>query len=50
MGEPDFSGRVVIIMGAGKGIGQACTLAFARGGATVVISGRSRSPWRRRRN
>ena len=44
MSEPDFSGRVVIVTGAGKGIGQACALAFARMGATVVISGRSREP------
>jgi NAD(P)-dependent dehydrogenase (short-subunit alcohol dehydrogenase family) len=44
MSEPDFSERVVIVTGAGKGIGQACALAFARMGATVVISGRSRKP------
>jgi NAD(P)-dependent dehydrogenase (short-subunit alcohol dehydrogenase family) len=44
MNEPDFSERVVIVTGAGKGTGQACAVAFARMGAKVVMSGRSREP------
>ena len=44
MSEPDYSEHVVIVTGAGKGIGQACALAFARMGAAVVMNGRSREP------
>jgi NAD(P)-dependent dehydrogenase (short-subunit alcohol dehydrogenase family) len=44
MSEPEFSGRVAVVTGAGKGIGRACALAFARMGAKVVMSGRSREP------
>jgi NAD(P)-dependent dehydrogenase (short-subunit alcohol dehydrogenase family) len=42
--EPEYAGRVAIVTGAGKGIGQACALAFARMGASVVLCGRSRGP------
>jgi NAD(P)-dependent dehydrogenase (short-subunit alcohol dehydrogenase family) len=41
MEAPDFSSRVAIVTGAGKGIGQATAIAFSRHGAKVVLSGRS---------
>ena len=41
---PDFSDRVAIVTGAGKGIGQATSIAFARLGARVVLSGQSKEP------
>jgi NAD(P)-dependent dehydrogenase (short-subunit alcohol dehydrogenase family) len=44
MNDSDFSQRVVIVTGAAKGIGQACAVAFARRGASVVMSGRTREP------
>lgn len=36
----DFTGKVVLVTGARSGIGQACAVAFAGQGATVVVSGR----------
>jgi NAD(P)-dependent dehydrogenase (short-subunit alcohol dehydrogenase family) len=42
MEVPDFSSRVAIVTGAGKGIGQATAIAFSRHGARVVLSGRSK--------
>ena len=44
MFAPDFSDRVAIVTGAGKGIGQATSMAFARLGARVVLSGQSEEP------
>jgi 2-dehydro-3-deoxy-D-gluconate 5-dehydrogenase len=44
MGAPnvsfDFSGQVVVVTGAGKGIGRKTALAFAAAGASVVLAGR----------
>ena len=42
--QSDFAGRVVIVTGAGKGIGQATAIAFATLGANVVLSGQSKEP------
>jgi 3-oxoacyl-[acyl-carrier protein] reductase len=34
----DFSGKVVVVTGGSRGIGRACAVGFAKGGATVVLS------------
>src|ERR1051326_8933967 len=34
----DFKDKVVVVTGGSRGIGRACAVAFARRGATVVIS------------
>ena len=39
----DFSGKTVIVTGAGRGIGKECALAFAANGANVVVSSRSQT-------
>jgi NAD(P)-dependent dehydrogenase (short-subunit alcohol dehydrogenase family) len=36
----EFEGKVVIVTGASSGIGRATALAFARGGASVVVAAR----------
>jgi len=40
----DFTDRVAIVTGAGKGIGQATAVAFSALGAKVVLSGQSKEP------
>jgi NAD(P)-dependent dehydrogenase (short-subunit alcohol dehydrogenase family) len=40
----DFSDRVAIVTGAGKGIGQACATQFAKLGANLVLNSRSKGP------
>lgn len=42
----DFSTQVVLITGAGAGIGRAAALRFAEAGATVVVTGRREAPLR----
>ncbi|WVR06283.1 hypothetical protein IAU60_003313 [Kwoniella sp. DSM 27419] len=40
----DFKGKIVLVTGGGRGIGQAITRAFAEAGATVVITYTSSDP------
>lgn len=42
----DFKGQVVLITGAGAGIGRAAAQRFARAGARVVVTGRRETPLR----
>ena len=40
----EFAGRVALVTGAGKGIGQATAIAFSKLGTHVVLSGQSQEP------
>lgn len=44
-----LKGKVAVITGANSGVGEATALAFAKEGATVVISARRIEPPRRLR-
>jgi NAD(P)-dependent dehydrogenase (short-subunit alcohol dehydrogenase family) len=44
MGEPDISGRVIIVTGASKGVGRGIALHLARGGAHLVVVARRPDP------
>ena len=44
MQNHDFTDRVAIVTGAGKGIGQATAIAFSALGASVVLCGQSKEP------
>ncbi|SHF38301.1 SDR family NAD(P)-dependent oxidoreductase [Streptoalloteichus hindustanus] len=39
-----FAGKVVLVTGAGSGIGRHIAVSFGRAGATVVVAGRSAEP------
>src|SRR4030067_2041990 len=36
-----FAGRVILVSGAGDGLGRAASLAYARHGATLILVGRT---------
>ncbi|HKM39263.1 MAG TPA: SDR family oxidoreductase [bacterium] len=40
----DYAGKVVIITGGGRGLGAQITRAFARSGASILITGRNEAP------
>jgi NAD(P)-dependent dehydrogenase (short-subunit alcohol dehydrogenase family) len=42
--QAGFAGQVVVITGGGTGIGRVTALAYARAGATVVVSARRHAP------
>jgi len=48
--QPDLKNKVAIVTGAGRGIGQAVALAFARHGAKLVLAARTTSELHRNLN
>ena len=42
--DPNTNGKIVLVTGAGTGIGRAIALAFLRGGDSVVLAGRRQEP------
>jgi len=42
---PGVVGRVALVTGASQGIGRACALALAEGGALIALAARNEESW-----